>query len=165
MVLPFCTNKCLHYFQSTDYVVLKSLAVVLDGLVDCMDPDCCIHSTCQGQMYCRGAPDPITMQHLSSPSPDAQGFYQRVSFLVAPGGTHTLPGENTFNSRLGDLELLKKNQLDLDLGTVLGPILQWTKKCAWKGYFPPKMGIITKENSFFFVIGPQCCFRSHWHLL
>uniref|UniRef100_A0A8C2D9I7 Si:dkey-237h12.3 n=1 Tax=Cyprinus carpio TaxID=7962 RepID=A0A8C2D9I7_CYPCA len=71
-----------------------------DGLVDCMDPDCCIHSTCQGQMYCRGAPDPSTMQHLSSPSPDAQGFYQRVSFLVAPGGTHTLPGENTFNSSL-----------------------------------------------------------------
>ncbi|KAL0175962.1 hypothetical protein M9458_028292, partial [Cirrhinus mrigala] len=69
-----------------------------DGLVDCMDPDCCIHSTCQGQTYCRGAPDPSTMQHLSSPTPEAQGFYQRVSFLVAPGGTHTLPGENTFNS-------------------------------------------------------------------
>ncbi|XP_048031700.1 teneurin-3 isoform X2 [Megalobrama amblycephala] len=71
-----------------------------DGLVDCMDPDCCIHSTCQGQTYCHGAPDPSTMQHPSSPSPDAQGFYQRVSFLVAPGGTHTLPGENTFNSSL-----------------------------------------------------------------
>uniref|UniRef100_A0A8C2PPQ7 Si:dkey-237h12.3 n=1 Tax=Cyprinus carpio TaxID=7962 RepID=A0A8C2PPQ7_CYPCA len=71
-----------------------------DGLVDCMDPDCCIHSACQDQTYCRGAPDPSAMQYLSSPSPDAQGFYQRVSFLVAPGGTHTLPGENTFNSSL-----------------------------------------------------------------
>ncbi|KAI2656907.1 Teneurin-3 [Labeo rohita] len=71
-----------------------------DGLVDCMDPDCCIHSTCQGQTYCRGAPDPSTIQHLSSPTPEAQGFYQRVSFLVAPGGTHTLLGENTFNSSL-----------------------------------------------------------------
>ncbi len=103
---------------------LKSFAVILDGLVDCMDPDCCIHSTCQAQTYCRGAPDPSTMQHLSSLSPDAQGFYQRVSFLVAPGGTHTLPGENTFNSRLGDLELLMNRQLGLDLVRVLGPNLQ-----------------------------------------
>ncbi|XP_073710432.1 teneurin-3 isoform X5 [Misgurnus anguillicaudatus] len=71
-----------------------------DGLVDCMDPDCCIHSSCQGQTYCRGAPDPNTMQHQSSSTPGSLSFYQRVSFLVAPGGTHTLPGENTFNNSL-----------------------------------------------------------------
>jgi len=69
-----------------------------------MDPDCCIHSTCQGQTYCSGAPDPITVQPHGLPTPDSHGFYQRVSFLVAPGGTHTLTGENTFNSRLGALE-------------------------------------------------------------
>ncbi|KAK2891083.1 hypothetical protein Q8A67_013726 [Cirrhinus molitorella] len=87
-----------------------------DGLVDCMDPDCCIHSTCQGQTYCRGAPDPSTMQHLSSPTPEAQGFYQRVSFLVAPGGTHTLPGENTFN---GSLVSVVRGQVVTSDGTPL----------------------------------------------
>lgn len=72
-----------------------------------MDPDCCIHSSCQGQTYCRGAPDPNTMQHRSPSTPDSLSFYQRVSFLVASGGTHSLPGENTFNSRLEALELIK----------------------------------------------------------
>lgn len=96
-----------------------------------MDPDCCIHSTCQGQIYCRGAPDPSTMQHPSSPSPDVQGFYQRVSFLVAPGGTHTLPGENTFNSRLGALERLRNSQLNLELGNRLVTYASLHKSYCW----------------------------------
>ncbi|TRY89046.1 hypothetical protein DNTS_022164, partial [Danionella cerebrum] len=71
-----------------------------DGLVDCMDPDCCIHSSCQGQVYCRGAPEPIPEQHPGLATSDALRFYQRVSFLGRTGGTHTLPEEHTFNSSL-----------------------------------------------------------------
>ncbi|XP_030624718.1 teneurin-3 isoform X2 [Chanos chanos] len=77
-----------------------------DGLLDCMDPDCCLQSSCQGQPYCRGTPDPSTTvaQHKDqSPSQAAQSFYERVKFLVAPGGTHTLPGENPFNSSLASI--------------------------------------------------------------
>lgn len=132
MVLPLPHYLCLNNFKSIHICSLKSLAVILDGLVDCMDPDCCIHSTCQGQTYCRGAPDPSTMQHPSSPSPDAQGFYQRVSFLVAPGGTHTLPGENTFNSRLGALERLRNSQLNLELGNRLVTYASLHKSYWWK---------------------------------
>uniref|UniRef100_A0AAR2K6H4 Teneurin transmembrane protein 3 n=1 Tax=Pygocentrus nattereri TaxID=42514 RepID=A0AAR2K6H4_PYGNA len=73
-----------------------------DGLLDCMDPDCCLQSSCQDQPYCKGAPDPTTTQQnpQTSSTPPTLAFYQRVSFLVAPGGTHRLPGENPFNSSL-----------------------------------------------------------------
>ncbi|XP_072519014.1 teneurin-3 isoform X2 [Salminus brasiliensis] len=74
-----------------------------DGLLDCMDPDCCLQSSCQDQPYCKGAPDPTTTPQItqtSSSTPLTLAFYQRVSFLVAPGGTHRIPGENPYNSSL-----------------------------------------------------------------
>lgn len=69
-----------------------------DGLMDCMDPDCCIHTSCQEQIYCLGAPDPKTMTPRRPLTP-TMTFYERVSFLIAAGGTQRLPAENPFNSR------------------------------------------------------------------
>lgn len=69
-----------------------------DGLMDCMDPDCCIHTSCQEQIYCLGAPDPKTMTPQRPLTP-TMTFYERVSFLIAAGGTQRLPAENPFNSR------------------------------------------------------------------
>uniref|UniRef100_A0A8B9K5F3 Si:dkey-237h12.3 n=1 Tax=Astyanax mexicanus TaxID=7994 RepID=A0A8B9K5F3_ASTMX len=73
-----------------------------DGLLDCMDPDCCLQSSCQDQPYCKGAPDPTaTPQPPQTPTSSLTlAFYQRVSFLAASGGTHRIPGENPFNSSL-----------------------------------------------------------------
>uniref|UniRef100_A0A674A1T8 Teneurin transmembrane protein 3 n=1 Tax=Salmo trutta TaxID=8032 RepID=A0A674A1T8_SALTR len=75
-----------------------------DGLVDCMDPDCCSQSSCQGQPYCRGSPDPISIvsqgQGSSSTQSAPRGFYERISFLVGHGGSHVIPGDNPFNSSL-----------------------------------------------------------------
>lgn len=74
-----------------------------DGLVDCMDPDCCSQSSCQGQPYCHGSPDPISIvsqgQGSSSTQSAPRGFYERISFLVGHGGSHVIPGDNPFNSR------------------------------------------------------------------
>lgn len=74
-----------------------------DGLIDCMDPDCCLQSSCQNQPYCRGLPDPqdIISQSLQSPSQQAaKSFYDRVSFLIGSDSTHVIPGESPFNKRL-----------------------------------------------------------------
>lgn len=73
-----------------------------DGLVDCMDPDCCTQISCQGQTYCRGSPDPAAVAgqgQSSSPRPLSKGFYERVGFLIGPGGSHVIGWENPFNSR------------------------------------------------------------------
>lgn len=74
-----------------------------DGLVDCMDPDCCFQSSCQNQPYCRGLPDPqdVISQSLQSPSQQAaKSFYDRISFLIGSDSTHVIPGESPFNKRL-----------------------------------------------------------------
>ncbi|KAI5624951.1 teneurin-3 isoform X2, partial [Silurus asotus] len=70
-----------------------------DGLTDCMDPDCCVHLSCQEQIYCHGSPDPKTMSPQRPLTP-TMTFYQRVSFLIAAGGTQRLPAKNPFNSSL-----------------------------------------------------------------
>lgn len=78
-------------------------ALSADGLVDCMDPDCCLQSSCQNQPYCRGLPDPqdVISQSLQTPSQQAaKSFYDRISFLIGSDSTHVLPGESPFNKRL-----------------------------------------------------------------
>ncbi|KAJ8407439.1 hypothetical protein AAFF_G00272960 [Aldrovandia affinis] len=74
-----------------------------DGLVDCMDPDCCLQSACQNQPYCRGSPDPSDIIGQSQQPPPQQAacsFYQRVSFLAGPNSCHVITGENPFNKSL-----------------------------------------------------------------
>nr|XP_020464659.1 teneurin-3 isoform X6 [Monopterus albus] len=75
-----------------------------DGLVDCMDPDCCLQSSCQNQLYCKGSPDPMEVlsQSPSSlvPQQAARSFYQRIHFLVGPESTHVVTGESPFNKSL-----------------------------------------------------------------
>ncbi|XP_028815540.1 teneurin-3 isoform X2 [Denticeps clupeoides] len=72
-----------------------------DGLLDCMDPDCCLQRSCQGQPFCRGSPDPSSVvAKRKGPSMPTQGFYERVGFLAGPGGSHTVSGGNPFNSSL-----------------------------------------------------------------
>ncbi|XP_061644643.1 teneurin-3 isoform X5 [Phyllopteryx taeniolatus] len=80
-----------------------------DGLVDCMDPDCCAQISCQGQTYCKGSLDPAAaaaaaMQGQNSAGqPVSRSFYERVAFLMGPSGSHVLPGENPFNSSLASV--------------------------------------------------------------
>ncbi|MEQ2208560.1 Teneurin-3, partial [Xenoophorus captivus] len=73
-----------------------------DGLVDCMDPDCCSQISCQGQTYCRGSADPAAVAgqgQSAAAQPSSKSFYDRVSFLIGPSGSHVIPGDNPFNSR------------------------------------------------------------------
>ncbi|XP_062905513.1 teneurin-3 isoform X7 [Mobula hypostoma] len=77
-----------------------------DGLVDCMDPDCCLHTTCQNQPYCRGSPDPLDIIGQSQQPPSqqaAKSFHDRIKFLTEPDSSHILPGDNPFNSSLSSV--------------------------------------------------------------
>uniref|UniRef100_A0A7M4EHC4 Teneurin-2 n=1 Tax=Crocodylus porosus TaxID=8502 RepID=A0A7M4EHC4_CROPO len=75
-----------------------------DGLVDCLDPDCCLQSTCQNSLLCRGSRDPLDIiQQSYSGSPTVKSFYDRIKLLVGKESTHIIPGENPFNSSLVSL--------------------------------------------------------------
>uniref|UniRef100_A0A671XIH5 Teneurin transmembrane protein 3 n=1 Tax=Sparus aurata TaxID=8175 RepID=A0A671XIH5_SPAAU len=73
-----------------------------DGLADCMDPDCCLQTSCQNQLYCKGSPDPseVLSQSPSSLKPNLFIFYYRIHFLVGPESTHVITGGNPFNNSL-----------------------------------------------------------------
>ncbi|KAM9813077.1 teneurin-4 isoform 5-T7 [Syngnathus typhle] len=67
-----------------------------DGLVDCMDPDCCLQATCHSTSLCVGSPDPLDIiqetQLSSGNQGKAQSFYERVRFLVGRESTHVVRG-------------------------------------------------------------------------
>ncbi|KAI9548021.1 Teneurin-4 [Dissostichus eleginoides] len=71
-----------------------------DGLVDCMDPDCCLQATCHTTSLCVGSPDPLDIiqeTQMSSTQSNLQTFYDRVHFLVGRDSTHIIPGANPFD--------------------------------------------------------------------
>uniref|UniRef100_A0A8K9XHX4 Teneurin-4 n=1 Tax=Oncorhynchus mykiss TaxID=8022 RepID=A0A8K9XHX4_ONCMY len=71
-----------------------------DGLVDCMDPDCCLQASCHTTGLCVGSPDPLDIiqeTQLSSTQNNLQSFYDRVRFLVGRDSTHVIPGANLFD--------------------------------------------------------------------
>uniref|UniRef100_H3BZP0 Teneurin-4 n=1 Tax=Tetraodon nigroviridis TaxID=99883 RepID=H3BZP0_TETNG len=73
-----------------------------DGLVDCMDPDCCLQATCHTTALCVGSPDPLDIiqeTQLSSTQSKLQTFYERVRFLVGRDSTHVIPGVNPFDGK------------------------------------------------------------------
>ncbi|KAL2077776.1 hypothetical protein ACEWY4_027280 [Coilia grayii] len=71
-----------------------------DGLLDCVDPDCCEALVCSASPLCQGSPDPgALLQYGQSPPPPSvpQTFFQRVHFLLGKTGTHTLHGDIPFD--------------------------------------------------------------------
>ncbi|XP_036042572.1 teneurin-4 isoform X1 [Onychomys torridus] len=71
-----------------------------DGLVDCMDPDCCLQPLCHVNPLCLGSPDPLDIiQETQAPVSQQNliSFYDRIKFLVGRDSTHIIPGENPFD--------------------------------------------------------------------
>ncbi|KAM5223725.1 teneurin-4 isoform 13-T14 [Hipposideros larvatus] len=71
-----------------------------DGLVDCMDPDCCLQPLCHVNPLCLGSPDPLDIiQETQVPvsQQNLHSFYDRIKFLVGRDSTHIIPGENPFD--------------------------------------------------------------------
>ncbi|XP_030431053.1 teneurin-1 isoform X7 [Gopherus evgoodei] len=74
----------------------------IDGLTDCVDPDCCQQSNCYASPLCQGSPDPLDLIQHSQP-PFSQHpprlFYDRIKFLIGKESTHVIPGDVLFDSR------------------------------------------------------------------
>lgn len=89
---PCCCLTCL--------CVCVTCLTLSDGLVDCMDPDCCLQATCHTTSLCVGSPDPLDIiqeTQMSSAQSNLQTFYERVHFLVGRDSTHIIPGANPFD--------------------------------------------------------------------
>ncbi|XP_044310033.1 teneurin-2 [Varanus komodoensis] len=115
-----------------------------DGLVDCLDPDCCLQSTCQNSLLCRGSRDPLDIiQQSHSSSPTVKSFYDRIKLLVGKDSTHIIPGENPFNSSL--VSLIRGQVVTADGTPLVGVNVSFVKY--------PKYGYtITRQDGTFDLI-------------
>uniref|UniRef100_A0A8B9KA72 Teneurin transmembrane protein 1 n=1 Tax=Astyanax mexicanus TaxID=7994 RepID=A0A8B9KA72_ASTMX len=96
-----CMCFCVHVSVS---VCVCVCVCVTDGLIDCVDPDCCQQGSCSNKPLCQGAPDPLALLQQSHSQPPStplptHTFFQRVRFLLGKAGTHTLHGDVPFDSR------------------------------------------------------------------
>ncbi|KAJ8416553.1 hypothetical protein AAFF_G00358410 [Aldrovandia affinis] len=112
-----------------------------DGLVDCMDPDCCLQSSCQNQPYCRGSPDPSDIIGQSQqPTPPAKSFYDRISFLAGTDSSHVIPGENPFNKSL--VSIIRGQVLTADGTPLIGVNVSFV-------HYPDQGFTITRQDGMF----------------
>lgn len=98
MISSFCQVSRL-LFKGRVCVTCLALS---DGLVDCMDPDCCLQATCHTTSLCMGSPDPLDIiqeTQMSSSQSNLQTFFDRVHFLVGRDSTHIIPGGNPFDGK------------------------------------------------------------------
>lgn len=96
-----------------------------DGLVDCMDPDCCLQATCHTTSLCVGSPDPLDIiqeTQMSSAQSNLQTFYDRVRFLVGRDSTHIIPGANPFDGKWVTFALLSPDSTQPSLTNSLNNI-------------------------------------------
>lgn len=78
------------FFQFTSVSCQESASCLSDGLVDCLDPDCCLQPSCQNHLYCRGSPDPVEVLSQSPASLDPQRVRRgRMSVFAAWFDTKT----------------------------------------------------------------------------
>ncbi|KAM4675330.1 teneurin-2 isoform 1-T1 [Discoglossus pictus] len=115
-----------------------------DGLVDCLDPDCCLQTTCQSSLLCRGSRDPLDIiQQSQTGSPAVKSFYDRIKLLVGKDSTHIIPGENPFNSSL--VSLIRGQVVTTDGTPLVGVNVSFVKY--------PKYGYtITRQDGTFDLI-------------
>ncbi|XP_010404535.3 teneurin-2 isoform X1 [Corvus cornix cornix] len=115
-----------------------------DGLVDCLDPDCCLQATCQNSLLCRGSRDPLDIIQQSHPgAPAVKSFYDRIKLLVGKDSTHIIPGENPFNSSL--VSLIRGQVVTTDGTPLVGVNVSFVKY--------PKYGYtITRQDGTFDLV-------------
>uniref|UniRef100_A0A8C6QCF5 Teneurin transmembrane protein 2 n=1 Tax=Nannospalax galili TaxID=1026970 RepID=A0A8C6QCF5_NANGA len=115
-----------------------------DGLVDCLDPDCCLQSACQNTLLCRGSRDPLDIiQQGQTDWPAVKSFYDRIKLLAGKDSTHIIPGDNPFNSSL--VSLIRGQVVTTDGTPLVGVNVSFVKY--------PKYGYtITRQDGTFDLI-------------
>ncbi|XP_029114629.1 teneurin-3 isoform X3 [Scleropages formosus] len=114
-----------------------------DGLADCMDPDCCLQTSCRSQPYCQGSPEPSELIAQAPPPQTplaARSFYQRISFLAGPEGSHVVPGENPFNQSL--VSIIRGQVLTADGTPLIGVNVSFL-------HYPEHGYTITRQDGMF----------------
>ena len=80
------------------YVTCMKLKI-LDGLVDCEDPECCYSDVCSESQYCSTVPDPIAIVGSSGQNHHFSNFFDRFKFLIEEGSIQKFAKISSFNTQ------------------------------------------------------------------
>jgi len=86
LIIKFCVTKICDAF-------------LVDGLVDCEDPECCTHNICRSNQLCVSAPKPIDILLRKQPPAITASFFERMKFLIEEGSLQNYAKQESFNER------------------------------------------------------------------
>jgi hypothetical protein len=72
---------------------------LIDGLVDCEDPECCSNHICRSNQLCVSAPKPIDILLRKQPPAITASFFERMKFLIEEGSLQNYAKQESFNER------------------------------------------------------------------
>ena len=70
-----------------------------DGLIDCMDSECCSQEACKLSSACNTSPEPKDRLLRKQPPSLAASFFEKMKFLIEDGSVQTFAITNTFTER------------------------------------------------------------------
>uniref|UniRef100_A0A8W7Q3R7 EGF-like domain-containing protein n=1 Tax=Anopheles coluzzii TaxID=1518534 RepID=A0A8W7Q3R7_ANOCL len=120
--LPGCVNGCSRHGQCTmedgEYKCICvegwagndcSIALEMsckdnidndnDGMTDCSDSECCVHSICAEHIMCLASNDPVEVLLRKQPPSVTASFYQRVKFLIEENSVQSYAHMDEYSER------------------------------------------------------------------
>lgn len=86
----------LNEYCSNAHSIIRKM---IDGLVDCEDPECCLSPQCRKSQLCVSAPKPIDVLLRKQPPAITASFFERMKFLIDDGSLQNYAKLETFNER------------------------------------------------------------------
>jgi teneurin len=70
-----------------------------DGLMDCMDSECCSQDVCKSSSACNTSPEPKDRLLRKQPPSLLASFFEKMKFLIEDGSVQTFANTNSFSER------------------------------------------------------------------
>lgn len=87
------------YFISGYFLINNLLLFILDGLIDCQDPECCESSVCKSSQLCATVARPIDILLQRQPPASTASFFQKMRFIIEEGSLQRYAKNTAFNER------------------------------------------------------------------
>ena len=93
----FLKEQNLSWFP---FFLFFHLIFILDGLIDCQDPECCESSVCKSSQLCATVARPIDILLQRQPPASTASFFQKMRFIIEEGSLQRYAKNTAFNERL-----------------------------------------------------------------
>jgi hypothetical protein len=75
------------------------LIILLDGMTDCSDSECCLHPVCSDHIMCLSSNDPVEVLLRKQPPSVTASFHQRVKFLIEDNSVQSYAHKDEYSER------------------------------------------------------------------